>query len=90
MSDVRQDLLRRALFALEHPVEKMQRVKVGPLELDDLEEGRYRRLEPNEIAKLRKFVERAEGLAPQPRMARTSGRIRRRRGIKPKLGHPAK
>ena len=90
MSDVRQDLLRRALFALEHPVEKMKRVKVGPLELDDLEEGRYRRLEPNEIAKLRKFVERAEGSAPPPRVGRTGGRIRRRRGIKPKLRPPAK
>jgi 23S rRNA pseudouridine2605 synthase len=90
MSDVRQDLLRRALFALEHPVEKMKRVKVGPLELDDLEEGRYRRLEPNEIAKLRKFVERAEASAPPPRMGRTGGRIRRRRGIKLKLRPPVK
>jgi 23S rRNA pseudouridine2605 synthase len=89
MSDVRQDLLRRSLFALEHPVEKMKRVKVGPLELDDLEEGRYRRLEPNEIAKLRKFVERAEGSAPPPRMGRTGGHARRRRGIKPKPRHSA-
>jgi 23S rRNA pseudouridine2605 synthase len=84
MSDVRQDLLRRALFAMEHPVEKMKRVKVGPLELDDLAEGRYRRLEPNEIAKLRRFVERAESAAPQPRVGRTGGHARRRRGIKPK------
>ena len=89
MSDVRQDLLRRSLFELEHPVEKMKRVKVGPLELGDLEDGRYRRLEPNEISKLRKVVERAESSAPPPRAGRTGGRIRRRRGIKPKPRHSA-
>ena len=58
LTGARRDLLRRALFALGHPVEKMKRVKLGPLELGDLAEGRYRRLEPREVAQLRRFVEK--------------------------------
>ena len=33
LNDTRRDLLRRALFSPGHPVEKMKRVKLGPLEL---------------------------------------------------------
>jgi 23S rRNA pseudouridine2605 synthase len=58
LSDARRDLLRRALFSLGHPLEKMKRVKLGPLDLGDLAEGHYRRLEPREVAHLRRFVEK--------------------------------
>lgn len=57
LTEARRDLLRRALFAMEHPVEKMKRVKLGPLELGDLPDGHYRRLEPHEVEQLRRFVE---------------------------------
>jgi 23S rRNA pseudouridine2605 synthase len=57
LSDARRDLLRRALFAQGHPVEKMKRVKLGPLDLGPLPEGHYRRLEPREVAQLRRFLE---------------------------------
>ena len=63
LTDARRDLLRRALFTLGHPLEKMKRVKLGPLDLGDLAEGHYRRLEPREVAQLRKFVEK---LAAKP------------------------
>lgn len=77
LSDTRRDLLRRALFALEHPVEKMKRVKFGPLDLGDLPDGQYRRLEPAEVEKLRKLVERmaASGAAAP---AKSPKRFRRR------------
>ena len=58
LSDTRRDLLRRALFALGHPVEKMKRIKLGPLDLGDLAEGHYRRMEPREVAQLRRYVEK--------------------------------
>ena len=58
LTDARRDLLRRALFTLGHPLEKMKRVKLGPLDLGDLAEGHYRRLEPREVAQLRRFVEK--------------------------------
>src|SRR2546427_8784173 len=58
LSDARRGLLRRALFALGHPLEKMKRVKLGPLELGDLVEGRYRPMEPREVAQLRRFVDK--------------------------------
>jgi pseudouridine synthase len=65
LGETRRDLLRRALFASGHPVEKMKRVKLGPLELGSLAEGHYRELAPSEIAKLRYSLERAEK-APRP------------------------
>jgi 23S rRNA pseudouridine2605 synthase len=58
LSDTRRDLLRRALFALGHPVEKMKRIKLGPLDLGDLAEGHYRRMEPREVAQLRRYIEK--------------------------------
>jgi 23S rRNA pseudouridine2605 synthase len=94
LSDARRDLLRRSLFALGHPVEKMKRVRLGPLELGNLTEGRYRHLEPREVAQLRRFVEKpahgkqrrgwgttqAEGTARRPadRQVRHRGQDRRR------------
>ena len=62
LSDARRDLLRRSLFALGHPLEKMKRVKLGPLELGDLAEGHYRSLEPREVARLRRFVENSTAM----------------------------
>jgi hypothetical protein len=44
----------------------MKRVKLGPLELDDLADGHYRRLEPREVAQLRRFVEQPKSPAPVP------------------------
>jgi 23S rRNA pseudouridine2605 synthase len=60
------DLLRQAFFAAGHPVEKMKRVRFGPLNLGDLPEGHYRQLTPSEVEQLRRAVERAadQGSAP--------------------------
>ncbi len=63
LADARSDSLRQALFAIEHPVEKLKRVKFGPVELGDLAEGHYRALDPHEVAQLRRMVEQA-GNAP--------------------------
>jgi 23S rRNA pseudouridine2605 synthase len=72
IGEARRDLLRRSLFAADHPVEKMKRVKIGPLDLGDLPEAHYRKLDPSEITRLRAAVERAE-LAPRP--IRTGGKV---------------
>jgi 23S rRNA pseudouridine2605 synthase len=76
LSDARRDLLRRALFALGHPVEKMRRVKFGPLDLGDLPEGHYRRLEPREVAQLRRFVEQPKVAASAMAAKRSKRRYR--------------
>jgi 16S rRNA U516 pseudouridylate synthase RsuA-like enzyme len=78
LNDARRDLLRRALFSLGHPVEKMKRVKLGPLELDDLADGHYRRLEPREIAQVRRFVDQPKGFTPTPPKKKRA--VRRGRG----------
>lgn len=61
LSEAPRDLLRRALLAAGHPVEKMKRVKLGPLELGALPEAQYRQLDPKEVMQLRRAVDRASG-----------------------------
>jgi 23S rRNA pseudouridine2605 synthase len=77
LSDAPRDLLRRALFSLGHPVEKMRRVKLGPLELGDLAEGHYRRLDPRAVAHLRRSLE--ESAKHPPARAKAPRRPRRHR-----------
>ena len=74
LNDARRDLLRRELFAANHPVEKMKRVKFGPLDLGGLPEAQYRKLDPSEVARLRAAVERAE---KAPRAAPSAMRTKR-------------
>ncbi|HYL63094.1 MAG TPA: S4 domain-containing protein [Candidatus Methylomirabilis sp.] len=56
LRDSKKDVLRRALFAGEHPVEKLKRIGLGPLNLEGLPPGRYRMLEQKEIAELRRAI----------------------------------
>jgi 23S rRNA pseudouridine2605 synthase len=59
VSEGPQGVLRRELLAVGHPVEKMKRVKIGPLELGSLPDAQYRQLAPTEVARLRRAVEHA-------------------------------
>ena len=74
------DVLRRELFDAGHPVEKMKRVKLGPLELGDLPDAQYRQLAPNEVARLRRAIERGDEPAKQAPAARREGDNRPSRG----------
>jgi len=53
LQDSRKDILRRVLFAEKHPVEKLKRIGLGPLNLEGLPQGRYRLLVEKEVAELR-------------------------------------
>lgn len=66
LTETPRDLLRRELFSAGHPVEKMKRVKLGPLELGDLPDAQYRELAPSEVERLRRAVERAESGTAAP------------------------
>jgi pseudouridine synthase len=88
LADARRDLLRTSLFALDHPVEKMRRVKFGPLDLGDLEEGRYRSLEPAEVERLRQAIARAEK-APHTTPEKRKKRFRPRRNPNAAAGQMA-
>ncbi len=52
--------VRRMLSALGCAVERLERVRIGPLRLGDLEPGQHRSLRPREVAALRTAV----GLEP--------------------------
>jgi len=62
----RREIVNQAFFAAGHPVEKVKRVRFGPLELGDLPEGQYRQLAPSEVESLRRAVEHASKPAPAP------------------------
>jgi len=59
-SSVRADMMRRMLFETGHPVEKLRRVALATLELEDLPEGAYRALQPVELRKLQLNLARLE------------------------------
>ena len=48
----RKHIVRRALEAVGHPVDRLVRVQVGPLRLGDLRQGRWRVLNSQEVGAL--------------------------------------
>jgi pseudouridine synthase len=71
--------VRRMLEAVGHPVRRLVRVRVGPIELADLPAGQFRALGPAEVAALRALVGlgqpagRGERPAPPVRQPRPPG-----------------
>ncbi len=57
LSEARRDALRNRLFQTGHPVEKIKRVKIGNLALEDLSAGHYRPLSDAEVITLRRMVQ---------------------------------
>ena len=62
LSAASRDTLRRLLFESGHPVEKLRRVAVGPIELDDLPEGELRTVDGAQLSKLKQALARVESL----------------------------
>src|SRR5215470_9400262 len=60
MRDTKKEEMRNVFFREGHPVEKMKRVGLGPLTVEGVPVGRYRMLDANEIAALKK-IPRREG-----------------------------
>ncbi|HXM96589.1 MAG TPA: S4 domain-containing protein [Candidatus Dormibacteraeota bacterium] len=54
--DSKKDVLRRVMFAQNHPVEKLKRIGLGPLTLEGLPQGRYRLLDEKEVNELRRAL----------------------------------
>ena len=54
MGSSKKETLRNVLFRENHPVEKIKRVALGPLSIEGVPPGRYRLLQPEEVASLRK------------------------------------
>jgi len=55
----RRELLRRNLLAIGHTIEKVKRMKLASLDVDTVQEGHYRQLDAEEVAKLGRAVDRA-------------------------------
>lgn len=55
--------IRRIATMLGHPVTQLKRVKIGPLELGDLQPGQWRYLRPEEVSQLKAAV---RGSQPRP------------------------
>jgi 23S rRNA pseudouridine2605 synthase len=66
--------IRRMFEEIGHHVEKIKRVRYGPLELD-VEPGQHRELTPQEISALRKSGRQADSAAPERSAARAAARF---------------
>jgi 23S rRNA pseudouridine2605 synthase len=55
--------IRRMLARLEHKVLRLRRIAIGPIHLDRLRPGKSRRLQPDEVDRLRQAVRRAPSRA---------------------------
>lgn len=66
----RRDRLRQALFRLGHPVEKLKRVGMGPLELGRLEPGAWRYLTSKEVEGISRSAGRAASRQARSNRAR--------------------
>lgn len=63
LKEGRKRQIRRMLGTLGHPVQRLQRVRFGPIQLGNLPSGEVRRLTPSETKALRECAP----LQPQPR-----------------------
>jgi 23S rRNA pseudouridine2605 synthase len=79
--DSKKDALRRALFAGQHPVEKLKRIALGPLNLEGLPPGRYRILGKNEVDELRKALKERPGKRINTESTEAQRRMERRAPI---------
>ena len=83
LTDARRNLLRQKLIAIEHPIEKMKRVKIANIELGALPPGRFREVAPDEIAGLERVIAQRAGrsqiAARSGQAQRSVGKSKRRR-----------
>ena len=57
VTEGRNHLVKRMLFAMGHSVLKLKRIEFGPLRLGTLSPGQFRYLTPEELSRLKKYVE---------------------------------
>jgi pseudouridine synthase len=72
--------IRRSLMQLGHPVRKLVRVRIGPLEIGSLARGRARQLSPKERATLHRYAQSLSTdaqLAPQRSARRGESRLQK-------------
>jgi 23S rRNA pseudouridine2605 synthase len=67
LSEARRDALRNRLFQTGHPVEKIRRAAIGPLELGSLGPGDHRTLTAEEVAALSRAIEGKVPVGEKPR-----------------------
>ncbi len=90
LSEGRNREIRRLLAKLGHKVQRLVRTAIGPLRLGDMPAGAYRRLTPEEIAKLQQAAAQSRRRDGEEEPA-PSGRARHgKRPIKGKRAAPGK
>jgi 23S rRNA pseudouridine2605 synthase len=77
MREGRKRQIRRIAADLGYPVQKLVRIRIGPLQLGSLPPGKWRHLRPAELAALRKVTTKAEG-----KSQKSKGKYRKDQGEK--------
>ena len=83
--------LRRMFAAVGTPIERLVRVRIGPVRIDGLRTGRTRSLKAPEVRGLGSGAGRSrdEGVVPRPRSAVPPNRGRQPRHVRPGGERPA-
>ena len=66
ISEGRKHQVKRMLGSIHHPVLQLHRSSFGPLHLDAIESGAWRELTSDEVAKLKRAIDRSEAGASEP------------------------
>ena len=69
----RQRQVRNMFDAVGHPVIRLKRVRIGPIEDPDIPPGHWRELTPQELERLRRTAGMATGPRAHPQTQRTQG-----------------
>jgi len=79
LQEGRRNQIRRMFQMLGHPVQRLRRVRVGPIDLGDLKPGSRRELTPSEVARIA-AVRRDPGRGPEVRPRRRRPSVGRSTG----------
>ncbi len=74
LTETRKDQLRLMFLHFGRLVEKVRRIRIGPVELGKLRPGEFRALKPAELAALRKLLEAPDGGAQRKRATRSQAK----------------
>jgi 23S rRNA pseudouridine2605 synthase len=84
IAGARQDRLRNLLFEMGHPVEKIKRVAIGPIDMEELKPGRWRALQPEELRALDQELARLDA-RPAPARRGKGWKAKALRRLRPRV-----
>lgn len=83
LTEGRNQQIRKMFAIIDHPVEKLKRVSIGPLKAGTMKPGEMRPLSPAELTKLRRELEEGAATGERPARPRLGATRNNERGARP-------